>query len=226
MSFDGFEDVYLPDSCLGALYRSSPRTSTTIVAVSSGHEHRNRNFIHPLWKFSSPEIVRCHDQIEDLKDHWLALAGPHIAFPFRDMMDFASRRLVKANLEPSLAITDQVLGIGDGATTDFQLIKTYTRGARSYARDILLPRVDTVIVGLNAAEQPPSGWSVTREGGVLSFDAPPAADAIVTAGYLFDVPVRFEDDDSFEMILKSWQVDGAADLTFPEVRVCELVASS
>lgn len=224
MTFEGFEDVYIPETLMRAMYRSTPRTSTTIVTVASGHEHRNRNYVHPLWKFTAPEGVTCHEQIEDLKDHWLAMSGPHIAFPFRDLWDFASCRLEAPGKVPALNITDQVLGVGDGATTVFPLIKTYTRGSRTYARLIELPVVETVIVGANAVEV--TNWNVTREGGDVTFDTAPDDGVIVTAGYLFDVPSRFESDEAFDMVIKSYQVDEFAELTFLEVRVCELTASS
>lgn len=231
---DGFEDVYLPDSCLAALYRSSPRMNTSIVVTSSAMEHRNRNWRHPLWRFLAPEILRCHEQIEDLKDHWLVMGGPHIAFPFRDMFDFASIRLQKANKVPAIASTDQVLGVGDGVTTDFQLTKTYPRGSLTYPRDITLPVVSSVLVAMNALDPAtadptlpggPYTWDVTRQGGVLTILPAPAVDVIVTSGYLFDVPARFEDDDSFDMIMKAWQLSGAADLAFLEIRPCEISGS-
>ena len=38
-----------------------------------------------------------------------------------------------------------------------------------------------------------AGWTLTP-GGVVSFAVPPPAGAIVRAGFVFDVPVRFADD--------------------------------
>jgi len=216
---EDFLDEYLPDSCRGFPYRSTPRTSTTIVTVSSGVEQRNRNWVHPLFKFTGPEIIRCWETIEDLKDHWMVMGGPELSFPFQDPMDFASIRLVKPGLAPTVFETDQVIGIGDGANTDFQLIKTYTRGSGSYSRNITLPVLSTVLVAIDGVLQT-SGYTVSRTTGLVVFTSPPAMDEIVTAGFLFDVPVRFEDDNSFDVILSSYQTGGAADLTFLEVRPC------
>jgi uncharacterized protein (TIGR02217 family) len=61
---------------------------------------------------------------------------------------------------------------------------------------------------------------VTRPGGEIVFDTPPADDVSITAGFLFDVEVRFESDDAFESILRTYQVGGFADITLIEVRPC------
>jgi uncharacterized protein (TIGR02217 family) len=224
-----FLDIYPPANVRGYPFTSSPRFSTTITGVSSGSEHRNRNWKHPLHRYLSPEAIRCHEDIEDIRDHWMVTGGPFLSFPLRDPMDFASRRLQKANLVPALYPTDQVLGTGDGATRDFQLAKTYTRGGASYTRPIYLPLVDSVLVAIDAKSTNtadptlPGGpylWDVSRQGGVVTFDHAPQAGQIITAGFLFDVPVRFEGDDSLDAILQAYQVSGVADLTLFEVRPC------
>jgi uncharacterized protein (TIGR02217 family) len=38
------------------------------------------------------------------------------------------------------------------------------------------------------------GWSVDATTGMVTFDAAPADGAAVTAGFLFDTPVRFDTD--------------------------------
>lgn len=48
-------------------------------------------------------------------------------------------------------------------------------------------------VALNEVEQL-TGWSVDEATGVVTFDTPPDPGAIVTAGFAFDVPVRFDSD--------------------------------
>lgn len=224
-----FLDTYLPDAIRGFPWTASPRFSTTITAVANGHEHRNRNWKHPLHRFTAPEAVKCMEDVEDLKDHWMVCGGPLLSFPIRDPMDFASCRLSKPNKEPVPVFTDCVLGIGDGITRDFQLVKTYTRGGSTYARKITLPLTESVIVAGNAlalaTADPvlpggPYTFDVTREGGIVTFDHAPHTGVIITAGFLFDVPVRFESDDAFDGIVKAFEVSGFADLSFVEVRPC------
>lgn len=224
-----FVDIYLPDRIKGFPFTSSPRTSTTITGVANGFEHANRNWKNPLHYFTAPEGVQCMDDIEDLKDHWMALGGPFLTFAMRDPMDFASRKLGKPNVVPSIGITDQLLGVGDGVRRVFQLQKTYTRGPISYTRPIYIPVIDTVAVGINAlpidTADPvlPGGpyvVDVERYGGTVTFDHAPQLGQAITAGFLFDCEVRFEADDSFDAIVQSFQVSGHADLSFWEVRPC------
>jgi uncharacterized protein (TIGR02217 family) len=115
----GFIDVYLPARIRAYPWTSSPRWSTTITQVSSAAEHRNQNWLNPLHSFKASQAVRCHEELEDLLEHWMVMKGPLFTFPLRDPLDFASRRLVKANLPPAIASTDQLLGIGDGVTGSF-----------------------------------------------------------------------------------------------------------
>lgn len=227
-----FVDEYLPDSIRGFPFTSSPRTNTTITQVASGGEHRNINWAHPLRRFSAPQGIKCHDEIEDLMEHWLAVAvGPAFTFPIRDPLDFATVRLQKANLEPTVTRGDQTFGVGDGLTRTFQLSKTYTRGGRSYSRPIYLPVLDSVVLGINALpidtaaiDGLPGGpytADVTRYGGEVTFDHAPAVGQVLTWGGFFDCEIRFEGDDSLDLIVQAYQVDGFADLSFWEVRFCD-----
>ena len=222
-----FIDQYAPDEMPGFPCRSSPRWSTRITQVDSGAEHANQRWAHPLYKFTLPDAAREAAIWQRVRDHWLVMRGPLHTWPFRDPLDFASRSLDEANTTPVITGMDQVIGTGDGAKTTFQLVKTYTVGAQSYERTIYLPIVSTVLVtinGVNAADYLPGSptmtWSVTRLGGQVTFSEAPQAGHIVRAGYLFDVEVRFADDNAFDSILVDAEVGGYADITLFEVRPC------
>lgn len=217
---DGFIDLYLPENIRGYPFVSSPRTSTTIAVAGGGSEQTNANWTAPLHRFSAPEIVRCHDTIEDLRETWWILDGPAGSFPFRDPLDFASVRLQMANKVPSLSALDQTLGIGDGVETVFRFKKTYTRGGFTKTRLLTLPVVDTVLVAVNGVPLLSTDYTIDREAGELTLDTPAGVDEPVTAGFLFDVPARFEADDSFELIVKAFETSGAAGLSFWEKRPC------
>lgn len=219
-----FVDVYLPPSVPGYPCLSSPVTSTTITAASDGDEGRNRNWQHPLRKFQLPAAVAREWQvISDLIDHFLVLGGPFITFAFRDPMDFATVKLIAAN-EPTASVlsrirgTDQAFGMGDGFTRTFQLTKTYTRGPATYVRKIGLPLVASAIVFDNGA--PAASYALSRPGGVVTFDDAPADGHALTWGGLFDVPVRFESDDSLDAVLQAYQVGGASQFNLQEQRLC------
>jgi uncharacterized protein (TIGR02217 family) len=219
-----FVDVAMPAQVPGYPCNSEPRFSTTIVTVDSGAEQVNRNWLHPLWRYTLPEAVRDWTVVEALKKHWLVMGGPERTWPFRDPLDFASVDLpmVPMQTAPAVSMTDQLIGTGDGAKTAFPLIKNYALyGASDYARPITLPVAGSVRVSVNGADVSVSNpWTVSRPGGVVTFTTPPGPGAAVRAGYLFDVEVRFESDESFAAVVRAYNAGGFADLTLLGVRSC------
>lgn len=222
-----FVDVYLPERILGYGFRSKTITSTDITKVKSGRERRNRNWKHPLRQYSSPEGVRCWGDVASLMEMFLALGGPLYTFAFRDPLDFASVRLDYPNIEPQTSLIDQVIGVGDGNTTEFQLLKTYSYGSREYVREIYHPVLDSVEIGFNAMEGDnvllpggPYTWEVSRATGIVTISPAPSNGIILTWGGLFDVEVRFEGDDSLDNVIEAWTAAGFAEIAFEEVRPC------
>lgn len=216
----GFVDQYLPSAVPGYPCISAPRTKTTIQANASGRERRNQEWEHPLHHYVLPEaIARKWEIVQALLNFWRVMRGPFHSWPWRDPLDFASRDLVRPNVAPAITMTDQVIGTADGFTDSFQLVKTYSVGGETYEREILLPVLDSVQVAIDGVPVADTDYSVTRPGGVVTFDAPPAA-GVITAGFLFDVEVRFESDDALEGILRAHRAGGFADISLIEVRSC------
>jgi uncharacterized protein (TIGR02217 family) len=60
-------------------------------------------------------------------------------------------------------------------------------------RTINKPVAGTVLVAVGGVAQS-SGWSVDTTTGIVTFTTAPANGAAVTAGFEFDVPVRFDSD--------------------------------
>lgn len=219
-----FRDVYLDDQVPGYPCISSPRWSTLITQVDSGAERANQRWEHPLHTYVLPEAIREHATFEALHDQWLIMRGPAYSFPFRDPLDFASVPLDFPNTEPVIDMMDSVIGTGDGATMVFQLYKNYTRGGFTYTRPIYHPIVDTVVVAINGVApenvSPTMSYTVSRETGEVTFSYPPNPGVTITAGFYFDVEVRFESDESFEGVVRTYSVSGFADLTLYEIRPC------
>lgn len=224
-----FVDEYLPAAIRAYSFSSAPVWSTTITRAASGTEHRNQNWENPLHRFVAPEAIRCWQDVEDLRDAWYALGGPANTFAFRDPMDFASVRLQSPDTEPSLSPTNQALGIGDGVGRTFQLRKAYEFGGLTYYRKITLPVVDSVLVAMNALPPDtanptlpggPYTWTVDRIAGTITFDHAPNAGVIITAGFLYDVEVRFESDETFMSISRALALGSYPDLVLVEVRPC------
>ena len=72
-------------------------------------------------------------------------------------------------------------------------MKRYESGAQAWVRRIVKPVAGTVRVARGGVEAA-SGWSVDATTGVVTFAAAPGAGVLVTAGFEFDVPVRFDTD--------------------------------
>lgn len=88
---------------------------------------------------------------------------------------------------------NQAIGIGDGATAAFQLVRTFG----NYVENILAPNAVTSVL-LNGVVQATNSYSFTQWGsttpGILTFVNPPAKNAVITANFTFYWPVRFLDD--------------------------------
>lgn len=227
-----FVDEYLSRRVVGYPVEVGPLFSTQLVAVDSGAEQANRRWADPIRQISIPNGVRDHPTFEDIKSHWLVMGGPAHTWPWRDPTDFASVELEQINEVPTVALDDQVLGTGDGLTTTFQLKKRYTVGASTYDRDIHFPITSSVLIGIAPPSSPlsitPIGsfsptttFTVSRPGGVVTFSSAIPSGYTLTAGFLFDIQVRYESDDTFRGIMRTFGVSGFADVPLMEVRYCE-----
>jgi uncharacterized protein (TIGR02217 family) len=220
----GFVDVYAP-ACMRVLEKpvvAAPRWDTLIQVTKGGNERRNQNWEHPLWSFSLPEAAREQAHFEDILAFWLGLGGPFKSFPWRNPLDFASKGLPRPNTAPTVTLSDQSLGTGDGITTEFQLYKLYTYGGLTYRRLVHLPITSTLLIADNGVllSGSPLGYSVSRPGGVVTFDTAPTVGHALTWGGLFDVEVRFSDDAAFQGVVRGRRVAGFSSVNLEEVRPC------
>jgi uncharacterized protein (TIGR02217 family) len=180
-----FDDVSFPVA-LGRAASIAPGFSTAIVTTASGHEQRNMDWASGRLRFDAGPGLRSEADLETLIAFFRARRGAARGFRFRDPLDHSSRAMTGGP-----APFDQVLGTGDGARTAFPLVKHYGEGDEAEQRRITRPDVASVRVAVNG--QPFSSWTLGA-GGMINFASPPPAGAQVTAGFLFDVPVRFAED--------------------------------
>ncbi len=167
-----------------------PERRTEIVTLASGYEERNSPWADSRRRYNAGYGVRSLNDVHAVIAFFEARSGRLHGFRFKDFSDWKS-------VPPSLAITpnDQVIGTGNSGALSFQLIKTYSSGSQAYVRILRKPVSGTVRVALNGAEQTlGSQFSVDSATGVVSFVAAPGAGVSITAGYAFDVPVRFDAD--------------------------------
>ncbi len=183
---NAFDDVQFP-LAIGRGATVSPRFSTDVVTTLSGHEKRNSDWADARLEFDAGPGVRSEEELRDLIAFFRARRGAAKAFRFTDPYDHSSNTMI----DPPTML-DQVIGIGDGEETRFQLIKSYgVGGSEAQQRLITRPESSSLLVAVDGMLA--SNWSLGTLGEII-FDDPPAIASEVTAGFLFDVPVRFAED--------------------------------
>lgn len=206
-----FHEVRFPtDLSFGSV--GGPERRTDIVMLTSGFEERNTPWAHSRRRYDAGLGLRSLDDVAELIAFFEARQGQLIGFRWKDWADFKS-------CAPSQAPSpgDQLIGVGDGTQTRFQLAKTYVSGGAAYERPVKKPVSGTVLVqsdGVTLAEG--AGFSVEDTTGEVTLDVAPAFGASVRAGFEFDVPVRFDTD----RILAS--ADGFNAGQIPDVPVVEV----
>lgn len=191
-----------------------PERRTDIVTLVNGFEERNSPWAHARRRYDAGVGMRSLDDIETLIAFFEARQGQVYGFRWKDWSDFKSSL---ASAEPRY--DDQVIAVGDGAETEFQLVKAYRSGTNSYARPIKKPVLGTVRIGLDQDEMKEAvDYHVDVTTGLIRFEAPPPVGVEITAGFEFDVPVRF-DTDRIQTSVASFRAGDVPNVPVVEVRV-------
>ncbi|MHA1523449.1 MAG: phage distal tail protein, Rcc01695 family [Alphaproteobacteria bacterium] len=208
-----FHEIKFPtDLALGAT--GGPERRTNIVTLASGFEERNAVWADSRRRYDAGYGIKSLDNLHAIIAFFEARLGRLHGFRWKDRADFKS-------LAPQGPVGDQdgALGTGDGSTTAFQLVKTYSSGAQTYARTIKKPVAGTVKVALDGAGQTETtDFTVDSTTGIVTFVAAPGAGVAVTAGFEFDVPVRF-DSDQLDIDIASFQAGVIPSIPIVEIRL-------
>lgn len=184
-----FHDVRFP-AALSVGSSGGPERRTEIVALQNGFEERNSPWAHSRRRYDAGLGVRSLDDLAEVVAFFEARQGQLYGFRWKDWTDFKS-------CAPSAAPgpRDQAIGTGDGVATAFQLVKGYASGTQGYARPIVKPvpgKVTIAVGGVAIFEG--TDFTVDHATGRVVTQVAPPAGAAVTAGFEFDVPVRFDTD--------------------------------
>ncbi|TKW65666.1 MAG: TIGR02217 family protein [Paracoccus denitrificans] len=191
-----------------------PERRTEIVKLSNGHEERNTPWAHSRRVYDAGLGLRSLDDIHAMIAFFETRGGQLHGFRWKDWADFKS---CAPSRRP--AFSDQVLGHGDSRTVSFQLGKRYASGPATYIRPITKPVEGTVKVGVGGDEKREAlDYDVDTTTGVITLIEPPGEGAAVTAGFEFDVPVRF-DTDRIAVSVASFQAGEMPQVPVIEVRI-------
>ena len=161
---------------LGWSVLKRPTFSTRVSKRTSGREVRAANYVYPLYQFElTYEILRAdaaYQELQQLMGFFLARQGQFDTFLFQDPTD--------------CLVASQVIGVGDGTTTAFTLVRDLGGWIEPIGAAANTPAV--TVGGV-----PTTGWTIA--GNVLSFTSPPAAGATIQVANLqFYFVCRFMDD--------------------------------
>lgn len=186
---------------------------TEIVTLGSGFERRSTPWAQGRRRYLIGANLRSLDDMAALTAFFEARRGRLYGFRFRDFADFKS-------CAPGTAVsaTDQALGLGDGVRTVFALSKRYGDDETGTERRIAKPVEGTVRVAVAGVERASGAFAVDHTTGLVTLGEAPQAGAVMTAGFEFDTPVRF-DTDRIEVTLESFDAGRMAAAPLIEVRV-------
>lgn len=208
-----FHEVRFPPSLsFGSV--GGPERRTDVVTLANGYEERNTPWAHSRRRYDAGVSMRSLDDVETLIAFFEARQGQLFGFRWKDWADYKSSL---PSADP--AFQDQLVGWGDGVTKDFQLVKTYSSGGVSYVRPIRKLVAGSVRLGLQGDAQVETvHFTVDETTGIVTFTDAPAEGADITAGFEFDVPVRF-DTDRIQTSVASFQAGDVPSVPVVEVRI-------
>ncbi|MCQ0971879.1 DUF2460 domain-containing protein [Paracoccus sp. TK19116] len=208
-----FHDVRFPANLsLGSI--GGPERRTEIVTLTSGFEERNSPWAHSRRRYDAGMGLRSLDDMSELLAFFEARGGQMHGFRWKDWADHKS---CAPSVQPGFE--DQVIGIGDGVRREFSLTKAYSSGGVSYLRPIQKPVLNSVRAGVGGVERVQTlDYAIDHDTGTCTFAVPPDVGASVTAGFEFDVPVRF-DTDRIAVSVASFRAGDLPQVPIIEVRI-------
>ena len=210
-----FHDIRFP-TAISRGATGGPERRTDVVALGSGHEERNSRWADSRRAYNAGYGVKTLDDLHAVVAFFDERRGRLFGFRWKDHADFRS-------CPPSTTPTaiDQTLGIGDGTRVSFSIVKQYGAVHAPWQRRIAKPVIGTVLVAVDGTPQS-VGTHVLIDAatGLLTFQPGhiPADGALVSAGFEFDVPVRF-DTDKLEVSLHGFSHGAIPSIPIVEIRL-------
>jgi uncharacterized protein (TIGR02217 family) len=209
----GFHEVRFPANLsFGSV--GGPERRTEVVALSNGYEERNTPWAQSRRRYDAGVSLRSLDDIAVLIAFFEARRGQLYGFRWKDWSDFKS-------CAPSgtPGFRDQEIAVADGVQRVFGLSKSYRSGGHVYVRPVAKPVEGSVLVGITGDEQVLGvDFELDMTTGEVSFAEPPDAGEVITAGFEFDVPVRF-DTDMIQTSVASFHAGEVPEVPVVEIRL-------
>ena len=192
-----------------------PERRTDVVVLGSGAEERNARWADSRRTYNAGYGAKSLDDLNTIIAFFEERRGRLHGFRWRDPLDWKS-----CPPEQPASAVDQTIGTGTGTQAIFQLVKTYGQTWSPWTRRIAKPVQGTVVVAVTGITQPSANFTIDHTTGTITFQPGhiPAAGAPITAGYAFDVPVRF-DTDKLEINLQGFTHGAIPHIPLVEIRI-------
>jgi uncharacterized protein (TIGR02217 family) len=210
-----FHEVRFPTG-ISRASQGGPERRTDVVVLGSGHEERNARWADSRRNYNAGYGVRSLDDLNAVIAFFEERRGRLHGFRWRDPADWKS-----CPPEQVATAVDQVIGTGDGSTAVFQLCKTYGSAFAPWKRVIMKPVDGSVLIAVDGEPRlPGTHCAIDHAIGGVTFLAGhvPAPGAVITAGFAFDVPVRF-DTDRLEINLQGFRHGAIPSIPIIEIRI-------
>jgi len=192
-----------------------PERRTDVVVLGSGHEERNSRWADSRRSYDAGYGIKSLDDLHAVIAFFEERRGRLHGFRWRDHTDWKS-----CPPGATRAPLDQPIGTGNGVLSAYPLLKRYGSAHAPYLRAIAKPVAGTVRVAVAGVERTVgTHFTVSTVTGIVQFmpGFVPAVGAAITAGFEFDVPVRF-DTDKLEISLSGFQHGAIPRIPIVEVR--------
>lgn len=203
-----FDEVRFPTNIsYGATTR--PRRVVDVVVLRSGHEERNSIWSDSRRSFDISLGIRNINDVHAVQEFWEGRRGRLRGFRMKDWSDYKScppLSVPSATDHPMIMLT----------STTYQLAKVYSPASNPWTREIIKPVAGSVVVADDTGVLAQgSDWTIDTTTGVVTFASAPTGTP--TAGFEFDVPVRFESE-SLEINVELFRIGSLPAITLVEVR--------
>lgn len=158
-----------------------PEFKTRVQKSVSGREIRLAFMSSPMYTFKmSYNVLRQttgYNELKTIGGFFLSRMGSFDSFLYQDPTDYT--------------ITDQLFGVGDGVTKDFQLVRGYGVSGSNFVE--MVQNINGTPTIKKAGVVQSTGWSVNSTG-MVSFSVAPASGQQLTWSGQFYYRVRFNND--------------------------------
>lgn len=168
-----------------------PVFKTFVQTTQSAYEQRIALWPYGRHYFEVQYGVKTALQGQTLLYFFHSMLGKTYGFRYLDPFDNRS-----CNITDEPAADDQVLiASAAGGETTQQLFKSYVTGGQTTNRPITKPITGTILLEINTVPQvETTNFTVDYTTGIITFNTPLTATDLVTAGFKFHVPCRFDMD--------------------------------